>query len=847
MNLVGSSRDRKPTTSVGLLALVWATAVYAQDGSKPGLVPGIVTSGETRTALYPSFQAGGFRRFLFGNNWRALWTSPVPLKVLDLQKTAGGLAVVDRGAGHASRPFDFRAPDGTQFGFRVLVKDATLDWPPTQRSKLLTSLAHEQISGTVPGGALAVAVIERAVGASGVPVELVALPDDSRLGVWQAQYAGKAGTIEVRLRTPEDSADDLATGEFLETDQLFERLRVDPTSQVDARAFLAARLVDILVGDWDRHEKQWAWAEVTRRKVRYWVPVSSDRDWAFNNLDGLFWGLYRNAQPRWQHYDAHLSGLGGLIQMSRPLDRRLLVSLDKNTWDSVTSAVVRRIDDRVISRAIDALPAGMDSATVTRLEMTIRARRDHLAAVSSDFYSRLSGVVEIWGTNGPDRVRIENRPQGRLLLTVERGAGQGTRWSREFVPGETQEIRVYLLTGADRVTGKATSSPIRVRVIHEGGGELAIDSTVHGIKLSDSTDKFRWPMKRFDSGEMLRDWGGSFALNPWIGQKSGAGIIIGGGPVITKYDFRRVPYLYKATLRAAYATSASTINLQFKGDYRFLRPGMGVHWDSKAFLADAIHYFGIGNETPKTEVPDFYLMRQHMYRVEPALYQEFGKRGSISIGPVFSRTVSDEARPTLALEQRPYGFGSFTEFGAAAGFLVDLRDDPVYPVMGLRVEAGGRYFPALADVVEPFGVVSGQVSGYLGTKKIAGAPVLAVRAGGAKGFGSLPFFEAPMLGGKPSLRGFSRERFNGDGSVYGSAELRFNLGHFKAVLPGEIGVYGLGDIGRIYRTGETSTLWHKSYGAGLWFSFYDRATTVNLTWARSVDGNKFYLASGFHF
>jgi hypothetical protein len=728
-----------------------------------------------------------------------------------------------------------------------LVKDPTLDWPETQRTKALTKLSHEQISGTIPGGALAVSVIERAAGVTGVPLELVRLPDDSRLGQWQKQYAGKAGTIEVRLQGPEDSPDHLPMGELLETDQLYERLRADPASQADARAFLAARLVDILVGDWDRHEKQWNWVGVTRGRIRSWVPIASDRDWAFNNLDGFFWGLYRNLQPRWQHFDAHLSGLGGLIQMSRPLDRRLLVSLDQKTWDSVTAAVVRKVTDRVLANAVDALPAGMDSATLTRVETTLRARRDHLGIVSSDFYRRLAGVVEIWGTTGPDRVRIEAQPEGRVLLTMERGAGQGTRWSREFLPAETQEIRVYLLTGEDQVVGKTDAGPIKIRVIHEGGGALAMDGAVRGIRLSDSTAKFSWPKKPFDSGEMFRDWGRAFSVNPWIGQKSGAGIIVGGGPTVTKYGFRRVPYLYKATGRVAYATSGSTINAQFKGDYRFARRGMGIRWDSKAFLADAIHFFGIGNETERTETGDFYVVRQHMYRIEPALYQEFGNHGSISIGPVFSRTVSNEERPSLGLEQRPYGFGSFTEIGAAAGLLVDLRDDPVYPVIGLKVEGGGRYFPAVADVQEPFGVVHGEIAGYLGTKKIPGSPVLAARAGGAKGFGDLPFFEAPMLGGKPSLRGFSRERFNGDGSIYGSAELRFNFGHFKAVVPGEIGVYGLGDIGRIYRGGETSTLWHKSYGAGLWFSFYDRATTLNLTWGHSVDGNKFFLAAGFHF
>lgn len=203
------SLGRKPCSLIpAAIATFGATARFAQSGSKPS-VPGLVTSGENQIIPYPSFQAGGFHRFFLGNNWRALWLRPVPVKVLNLEKTAGGLVVVDRGEGHQSRPFDFKAPDGTQFGFRVLVKDATLDWPASQRTKVLTKLAHEQISGTVPGGALAVGVIERAVGVARAPLELVLLPDHHRLGFWRAEYAGKPGTIEVRLQETEDSPDNL--------------------------------------------------------------------------------------------------------------------------------------------------------------------------------------------------------------------------------------------------------------------------------------------------------------------------------------------------------------------------------------------------------------------------------------------------------------------------------------------------------------------------------------------------------------------------------------------------------------------------------------------------------------
>jgi hypothetical protein len=489
----------------------------------------------------------------------------------------------------------------------------------------------------------------------------------------------------------------------------------------------------------------------------------------------------------------------------------------------------------------------MDSVELARLERTLRERRDHLTAVSAEFYRKLVEVVEIWGTDGPDRVRIESRAGDRVLVTLERGGKAGTRWSREFLPGETEELRLYLLTGRDEVIGTADQRQMRIRVIHEGGGSLEVDPAVRGLEVSDSADRFRWPKDQFSPEEMFRDWGGSFGVSPWLGQKSGAGIILGGGPVVTKYGFRRVPYLYKVTARAAWATGANTFNFQLKGDYRFVRPGMGVRFDARAYLADAVHFFGLGNETERTATSDFYRMRQQEYRVEPVLYQEVGKRILLSIGPVLLHTVSNQERPTLALEQQPYGFGSFTEIGGGAAFRVDLRDDPVYPVIGAKLETAGRYFPALLDVQEPFGVVSGEIAGYLGTRKIPGTPVLAVRAGGAKAFGTPPFFEAPMLGGKPSLRGFSRERFIGDGAVYGSAELRLNLGHVKLIVPGEIGVYGLGDIGRVYLSGEASTLWHKSYGAGVWLSFYDRATTVNLSWGHSREDNKIYLAAGFHF
>jgi hypothetical protein len=55
---------------------------------------------------------------------------------------------------------------------------------------------------------------------------------------------------------------------------------------VDAAAFLRARLLDLLVGDWDRHPGQWRWAGFAERDRIVFRPVPLDRDWAFSHLDG---------------------------------------------------------------------------------------------------------------------------------------------------------------------------------------------------------------------------------------------------------------------------------------------------------------------------------------------------------------------------------------------------------------------------------------------------------------------------------------------------------------------------------------------------------------------------------
>src|SRR2546430_4741245 len=129
-------------------------------------------------------------------------------------------------------------------------------------------------------------------------------------------------------------------------------------------------------------------------------------------------------------------------------------------------------------------------------------------------------------------------------------------------------------------------------------------------------------------------------------------------------------------------------------------------------------------------------------------------------------------------------------------------------------------------------------------------PTLALRVAGKKVWGtfsSVPFYEAAYIGGATTVRGFVEHRFAGDAAVFGNVELRLSIARFYLLVPGQLGVFGLGDAGRVYLSGETSDRWHAAAGSGVWLSFLSPANTVSVAAAHSVEGTRWYVKAGLAF
>src|SRR4029079_15488575 len=72
------------------------------------------------------------------------------------------------------------------------------------------------------------------------------------------------------------------------TENMYEKVFKDNDHRVDQRAFVKARLFDMFLGDWGRHDDQWRWAEFDSADYKIYKPIPRDRDQAYTKFDGFF-------------------------------------------------------------------------------------------------------------------------------------------------------------------------------------------------------------------------------------------------------------------------------------------------------------------------------------------------------------------------------------------------------------------------------------------------------------------------------------------------------------------------------------------------------------------------------
>jgi len=860
---------RRPfATRIAALACA-ATCLAAADAPTGG--------SRVRVAASERYEANRVHRFVLGGGYRDLWEAPIELPVLDLAREGGGLVPTRRFGGLQTAVLGFEGADGRLYSFRGTDKDPSAVLDPLFENTIIQSAVQDQMAAQHPGGPPAADVLTEAAGVLTVHERMVVMPDDARLGEFRAEFAGMVGTF---FEYPQPAKDGVpgfhGATEILDHEALYDALASGDAERVDVHAFLRARLMDILLGDFDRHRKQWRWARIPGEDLLQ--PIPEDRDMAFVRYEGVGLAIARVYVPILQRYDADYPFIKGLTLHGWEQDRWLLPALAWSDWEPIVADIQARLDDATIDRAVAALPPEY-------------AAQDGLPGAARRYYEHLAREVDVRTSDEAHAIEVTRGEGGATRIAV--GAADGRiLFDREFLPRETKELRVYLRGGEDRVVVRGGRSRIALHLIadaaagsgakqvddREGGGTRIHDE--HGLVSVQAGRGTKLDRKPYvppppDAGFVdvenvpPRDWGSDTIPIPEIGFEPDVGAYLGGAIVHKRYGFRRDPWKSRQVLAFGWAFEAGEPRVRYEGR---LRPenselvyGLDIHYSG----IDVLRFYGEGNETRDRGPDRSFRVRNELARLMPTVtWPLLDDTVRISAGPYvqFSDTFQGERRIDAL---HPYGNHHFGVVGAAGRFQIDHRrsletkmenlelpfhENPAagYPTRGWLLDLGARIQPPVWDVERTYGSLHGALSGYLSFFD-KDRLTFGTRIGGQHNFGRTPFFDLAYVGGgrfftgASNNRGFYSRRFAGDASAYWNNDVRVVLFRPKIIVPGDFGIHLFADVGRVFLDDENSDEWHPSGGGGIWFSPLVRTNTISISITESPEETLGYLRLGFHY
>jgi hypothetical protein len=820
----------------------------------------------------PEYATSGFHNLFMGSGYRPLWTTPIDFEVLDLRSFAGGLQPVRQVGSMQSIGLALKGEDGRSYTFRTTDKDPTRILPPEWAESVPARLFQDSTTANHPGVGFVLPPLAAAAGVWHTTPRYVFMPDDPALGEFRATFGGKPGTIEeYPLPGPGGAPGFAGATEILSTGDLWKRYLAGQ-ARVDEGALVRARLFDLFVQDWDRHNKQWRWLRGDGEAA--FQPLPEDRDQAFSRFGGLLLATARATHPKFMDFSDEYENFEGWMTQGGEVDRWLLSGVARAVFEETAKDLQARLTDEVIDAAVARLPPEWYALDGARLSSALKKRRAALVPAALEFYARLASRVDIHATDLADSVRVTRGQDGQLDVAISSATDAPPWFQRRFGPRETREVRLYLYAGSDAVTTYGPpGGPITVRVI-SGGGEDRLDESksggtrFYGAEAKevvegpgtriDDTGWQRRPAKPEETPWLeWRDWGSRTLPQYKLWWDPDPGLVLAAGLTHQTWGFRKSPYSTLQALQLQYGTGRNAFKLTYDGEFR--RENSNVYWvvDSKASGLENLNYFGFGNDTanapPEGSDDSFYDADSDTYDLSLSAWWAPARTFELFAGPGVKVTRTDQSG--FIGSDQPTGLGQFGQAGLKAGFDLDTRGhvrsgtlgdqfraDGKPARSGVRLKVEGQYYPDLWDS-SGFGGVEGTLRGYLAGKRA----MLATRVGGRRVWGDYPWFEAAFVGGSKSLRGYRKNRFAGDTSLYGSVEARLWLFKGQLIAPGRWGVFGLADAGRVSLQGESSGGWHTSYGGGIFFQMLTLNTVFHGAVAHGSEGTRVYADYGFAF
>ncbi|WP_452225024.1 metallophosphoesterase [Lacinutrix chionoecetis] len=829
----------------------------------------------------------GVYKTLLGDRYRELYSKKIKVEVATLDTLYGGLEILRAGGGHQTRSLRLRTKDGRELNMRALRKSATQylqtvlfketyvenDFEKTKIEELVLDFytaAHPYAFFVVPDLSNAASIYH-------TNPKLYYIPKHKYLGDYNTNYGGELYMIEER---PEENytnernfgyADDIES-----THDIIEKVREDEKYKIDENAFVRARLFDMLIGDWDRHQDQWRWAQFDQENGdKLFKPIPRDRDQVFSNFDGALLDIMKvlsGSTKQLQVYDAELKDIEWMNSAGIKLDKVLIQNSDKAVWIKQAKYLMDNVTDEVIETAFSKVPEEARDESLAEIKELLKGRRANMLDIAERYYKYLNELVIVTGTDKDDYFEInrigDNETNVKISRIIDGKKGE-VIVDRTYNKNITKELWIYGLDDDDvfEVTGNAKNL-IFTRIIGGQNNDTYIIKNGKRIRVYDHESKPNTVKENngakinftdiynnnlFDFNKNIKKIG---AITPSLAYNPDDGVALGVSMVKTTRGFQRNPFSQQHRFKGGYYFATNGFSIEYDGEFANLFKDWNFHVAGKVTSENfSNNFFGYGNETPNNDDEldlDYNRVKTSIFMASAGILKK-GNFGSdygfkfiaegIKIGETPDRFID-----TFVPSETNADFYERRFFATAeANYNYASFDNKIVPTRGMTFNINTGITTEPEETKNTYGYLNSNLGFYnalITNRKL----VLKTDLRGQVRVGEdLIFYQAANIGGENGLRGYRNERFTGRNSLVGSADFRYSFKSFKtATLPLQFGVFAGGDVGRVWLKGDFSDKWHNDYGGGFWVSAAD-SIQGTFNFFNSTEGLRFSFNFGIAF
>lgn len=784
----------------------------------------------------------GLRKIFTGQNYRKEWAAPVNMKVFNIKKEKGGFTIDPDGlgGGKQTKSLTLRDKKGKKWVLRTVDKNDNPAIPREYRGALPDIMMKDFNSAAHPYAALTIPSLARPLDIPVAHPELFFVPDDPAFGFFRKIFAGRVCMLEEKDPSP-DGSDTKSTA------TIFNKMLYENDHRPNQPAVLKARLLDMLIGDFERHFDQWKWIVTDTGKGKVYYPIPKDRDQAFFYSDGLQMKLVSGrVMPFLKGFRHDIPDVDWLGYTAKDFDRIFLSGVDADEWKRDIANLKEKLTDSVIRNAVHKLPPEVFPFSGEKIIQKLISRRELLPKKAMEYYNFISKKVNVIGSNNKEYFRVSNNGDGLRVRVYARERGNDTSfimYDRVFNPSVTKEIRLLGLNDNDLFEVDSTaSSRIKLRIIG-GQGEDTFDINGNVVNLL-------YDLGAKGNGNIIKNYSRSkkrFSLNPPVNENtitgfdyntsrfpelvfsynSDNGALTGLGFSKTTHGFRNLPYATYQKFAALYSMRGA-YQLYYRGEFNHITRSTDLLVQAN-FLDPALrNFFGFGNNTKvdRSKNYDFYRNRYKSLEVEAFLRKRYFEKFHLMLGPYYyqysnrykENTGNVLAKPQLVGLDSADIFGNKAYLGGKLALHLDNRNSDLFPTRGIHWDNEFTGVAGIKKGSDNFSSFTSDMSVYVSQgdpAKIIGVLGLGYGHIFSKNF---EFFQALDIGTNDNLHGFRKNRYAGTSTAYGSLELRFKLFDVTSyILPGPFGLTVFSDIGRVWLKGERSRNWHTAFGGGFYY------------------------------